>query len=251
MPTNNAKIRLALCSRQSRIDETKNGYAEPNRSAVVPALLSSLVRLELALCQDPLDLADLVSIVKNDVGLTVQLLRFAAREIEGCAKKTMPISDLIVLAGRDRLVRLVQETESVSGYLLEPSQLVAYQRFLMHAKLSGLVAEELASETADIGREEAFLVGVLYHLSDLPLLLDWGVTALETRDLREVVGNIAKDWNLPDALVDVIRGVRSECTSESAVLLDLASVASTWAYRLESLAARESGTTSATDGSTQ
>jgi len=241
LTNNNQKNRLSVCRRDVRLEVLQ--LPHELRSArtslpVFPALPKSLLELDLLLSEDVANLTAITRTIRNDIGLTLQLLRTAAREIDGCSGKVMPISDLIVLAGLQRIKTMGAECASSSA---DRFQAEARQRFWMHVRLTAHVAEELADQTCDIGTEEAYLAGMFLHLKELPLLLNWEIASQPTRDLGEVVFEMARNWNLPPILADVIRGHKALCqTDESRVLLDLARVASTWAYRLEFLAARES-----------
>lgn len=199
----------------------------------------SLLHLELLLSEGVVDLGTAANIIRGDLGLTIELLRLATREIDGWSDSGMSVSGLVVLAGVERLRALVRNTASIASCARSDSHCLACERFWRHASLTALVAEDLAGQTSDVPRDEAFLAGMFYHLGDLPLVLDWDVAGEETRDLRNVVSDMAKAWNLPTTLVDVIRQEKAfSSTARSDLLLDLASTASNWAYRFEFLTAR-------------
>jgi HD-like signal output (HDOD) protein len=206
----------------------------------MPAAPSALLQLELALKGGACDLEAATSAIKSDIGLTVHLLCLCAEYTDDSSDRLPPISDLVVQAGCDRLRELVESMVSLPSYAQNRSHASGCARFWEHARLTATVAEDLSRQTTDVLCDEAFLAGALYQLGDLASLLGWNVAALGTRDVRERVSEMAREWGLPNILVEVIRGEKSLCSSAKArVLLDLALTASNWADRLESLAARE------------
>jgi len=204
----------------------------------------ALLQLELALGEGVSDLREISDIIKSDVGLTAQFLRLAFQESHRASDRVPSISELVIQIGTGKLRTLLKDTPSVSTFL-SSSVSSACERFWMHARLSALIAEELASQTTGVQREDAYLAGLFCHFSSLPMLLGWEMADQETRDLGYLTAELACSWGFPRQLVEVIHGSRHSCGTESRALLDIAAAASTWAYRLEFLAARESGTCSA------
>jgi HD-like signal output (HDOD) protein len=207
---------------------------------LVPATPSALFQLKLALSGGVCDLEAATTAIKSDIGLTVHLLCLCAGDIDDSCDRLPPISELVVHAGHDRLQELVETTASLPACAQDRSHVSSYVRFWEHARLTAMVAEDLSRQTTDLFYDEGFLAGVLYQLGDLASLLGWEVAELGTRDVRERASETAREWGLPNILVEVARGEKSLCSSAKArVLLDLADTASGWANRLESLAARE------------
>jgi HD-like signal output (HDOD) protein len=197
----------------------------------------AILELELLLSDSSLNLEAVTNVIRNDLGLTLQLLRLTARENDG-RTDILSISDLVVLAGLQRLRAMAAESTSVPTGPRDQSRATPCERFWMHSRLTAHIAAELATEISSVCREEAYLSGMFFHLSSLPSLLNWD---MPTKNPGDAICEMAKEWNLPASLADVIRGRGDLCrTAESRVLFDLASVANTWAYRLEFLAARES-----------
>jgi HD-like signal output (HDOD) protein len=213
-----------------------------------PALTHSLFHLELRLTDSVCDLQTLTRIIRNDVGLTVQLLRLAARTIEESPSKICAISEIVVEAGAQNVATLVAHTRSLPDRLTRHAGENAAERFWMHARLTALIAEELAGQSAGessgqsskVSQEEAYLAGLLFRLGDLPAVLGWAAVDSTTANSREVGARMAKAWGFPRALTNVIGGDREICSAHgSLALLDIATDADIWASRLESLAERE------------
>lgn len=204
----------------------------------LPALSDRLLRLELCLSAFVTDLKDITNIIRSDVGLTIQLLRLAAREIHEPAAKVLTVNEIVLHVGIDRVKRLVARTNPLSSHFHGGAASSAAKRFWMHSRLIALVAEELASQSAVVSHEEAYLAGLLFHIGELPLLLSW-IPSANGADPRHAGYRMAKAWGFPRALVDVIAGDRELCLPKSRVLLDIVAAAGTWAARLEVLATGE------------
>jgi HD-like signal output (HDOD) protein len=203
-----------------------------------PAMPNALLRLELWLATFVADLQDITDIIRSDLGLTVQLLRLAAREIEESPGEIVPLSEIVVQVGVEKLRRLVAETKTLPDHFRGDPDLC--ERCWTHSRLTALVAGELASQSSEVRPEEAYLAGLLCHVGDLPSLLNWSTTA-DAADSRPIGHRMATAWGFPRALADVIGGDREACrTQESRALLDIVTAAGIWASRLEFLAARES-----------
>ncbi len=206
-----------------------------------PVLPNALLQLELCLSEPSVDLSEVTAIVRGDVGMTAQLLRLAAREIEESPAKVVSISDIVVDVGVEKLRALMAHTEALPEHRGSLPALRLCERFWRHSKLTALIAEELARRSCAVRAEDAYLAGLLCRLGDLRSLLDWARRSSEAATSSLVGYQMARAWRFPQVLVDVIGGDREACrTRESRVLLDIVTSAGIWASRLEFLAARES-----------
>ena len=239
---NNLKIRLASANQQFPVDSTRSStFPLPGEAEFSgpPAMPNALLRLELSLSAFVIDLQDVTNIIKSDVGLTVQLLRLAARTTEQSKGKIGAISEIAIQVGVDGLGALVAQTEPLPDHFRSHTGLSASERFWMHSRLTALIAEELAGQSSEVAPGEAYLAGLLCHVGDLPSVLGWAAADSGTTDSRNTGYRMAKAWELPCALTEVIGGYGEVCrTPESRTLLDLAEAADHWASRLEFLATR-------------
>ncbi len=140
-----------------------------------PAMPDAVLLLRLLLSSGTADLHAITEIVRNDVGLTVQLLRLAALERNGRATGSLNIGDLIVQIGLDKLKSLSATTKLNP---LQPPNAAPQERerFWTHARLTARISEEMAGETTPSNREAAYAAGLLRHLGRLPALLGWKIT---------------------------------------------------------------------------
>ncbi|MBZ5653719.1 MAG: HDOD domain-containing protein [Acidobacteriia bacterium] len=198
--------------------------------AVKPGVL---LFFEMLLSSRVIDLHAITEVIRTDVGLTVHLLRLAAKERTGRAKGLVDIEDIVVLLGINRLKGLLEQATVLSGHPRGEAGVSTYDRFCMHARLTALIAEELASETATVRQEDAYIAGLLRHVGAIPFVLGWKIPELESVDTGEVGDYLARNWRLPDVLVDIIRGDREDCGSSSLALFDVVNTADNHAFRLE------------------
>lgn len=199
-----------------------------------PAMPDAVLLLRLLLSSHIADLHAITEVIRNDVGLTVQLLWLAARERNGRASSILNIGDVVVQMGLEKLKSLAAETKLNP---LHPQNAApqARERFWTHARLTARIAEELASDTAPANREAAYVAGLLRHLGALPDLLGWEMPGWAPSSLGEIGYRMAKAWQLPAVLADVIRGDDKACTSQKAhSLLRLVNMADERAARWES-----------------
>jgi HD-like signal output (HDOD) protein len=237
------KAGLTVATRQSLVEVPRSStFPLPGEAefSSPPALPNALLQLELRLAAPVADLHDITNIMRSDVGLTAQLLRLAAREIEESPDEVVPVSEILVHVGVEKLKALLARTKTPPEHFSQSGS-SACERLWMHSRLTALIAEELASQCFEVNPEVAYLAGLFFHLGDLPSLPGWTTSDLNTADSRYTGYRIARAWGFPRALADVIGGDREIClTHESRALLDLVIDADTWASRLEFLAARES-----------
>jgi HD-like signal output (HDOD) protein len=205
-----------------------------NEFPLPPAMPDAVLLLRLLVSSHSADLHAITDVIRNDVGLTVQLFRLAALERNGRAASTLDVGDLVVQIGLSQLKGLAAKTK-LNPLLPPHAAPQARERFWMHARLTARIAEELAGETTPANREAAYIAGLLRHLGALPGLLGWEIPQWTTDSLGEAGYRMAKAWQFPAILADVIRGDDTACTSSKAyALLRLVKVADERAVRWES-----------------
>jgi HD-like signal output (HDOD) protein len=218
-----------------------------------PALADSLLQLELGLSTFVTDLGCVTNVIRGDIGLTAQLLRFAAVEFGRSPSKITPLSEIVLHLGVDKLKELVTRTRPVAVHSVSSAASDECTRFWIHARLTAFIAEELALQSSEVHAEEAYLSGLFFRLGDLPLLLERSPSLdLSSSDIRASDGQgsdiharhigyrMAIAWGFPRPLLDVIAGDPETCHRMSRVLLEIVVAADSWASRLRYLAARES-----------
>jgi HD-like signal output (HDOD) protein len=238
MLANGEKKELLLAAVDSR---TATGHAPPitlqtgqaSEFPLPPAMPDAVLLLRLLLSCHLADLHAITDVIRNDVGLTVQLFCLAALERRGRATNTLNVGDLVVQIGLEKLKSLAAETR-LNPHHPQNAAPQARERFWMHARLTARISEELAGETTPAARESAYVAGMLRHMGALPELLGWKLPEGKP-GAGEIGYRMAKAWHFPIVLADVIRGDDRCCTSqESYSLLRLVKVADERAARWES-----------------
>jgi HD-like signal output (HDOD) protein len=179
------------------------------------------------------DLSAITEIIRSDIGLSVQVFRLAAEQEEEQLRGLVDIEELVVQLGISQLKTLVDDTDILSKHPKGVAGVRTFERFCNHARLTALIAEELASETASVRPEEAHIAGLLRHLGALPFVVGWKIPDLEESDTGETGYQLAKIWRLPHPLAEVISGNRDICDPSVLPLFDLVSAADKHAFRLE------------------
>jgi HD-like signal output (HDOD) protein len=198
-----------------------------------PVTPKVLVLFQLLLSNHIADLSAITEVIRSDIGLTVQVLRCAAEEGYSRELDFVEISDVVVHLGLEKLKRLADETMVMAIHPKGIAGLRTFDRFCAHARLTALIAEELAGETASVRQEEAYAGGLLRHLGALPFVLGWKIPELEEVETGEIGYFLARLWCVPSRLANVVRGNREMCDPHTLPLFDLVNTADKHAFRLE------------------
>jgi HD-like signal output (HDOD) protein len=197
----------------------------------LPILPTTLIHLKSLLSSDVVDLAALTNVVRGDLGLTISLLRIARNA--GWTSKAVPrLSEIIVGLGIKPLKAIVAGIPVLSAQISGPA-IRACTRFWMHAQLTGLVSEELASSSPDLNPEDAYLAGLVSQIGKLPVLLGWRIPELESGDAVNVGSLLARAWGLPGLLTEVIEGDRRATSVAAQSYRQIITAAREWVQLLE------------------
>jgi hypothetical protein len=154
--------------------------------------------MELILCERSVDLAQVSQLVLSDIGATLQILRQAEQENAMGGGRPGRVEDCISGLGLDRCFEamtkclITRSTHSASVYS-------AWYRAREIAVASRFVAEELAMNVAS---EDAYLVGLLHGMGNLPEILEWNWTS-QFGGNSDLAGlRIAETWRLPHCIVE-------------------------------------------------
>src|SRR5271166_3414171 len=156
----NQKLRLAVATQQSPVDFPHSStFTLPGETEfpAPPAMPDALLRLDLCLSAFVVDLQDIKDIIRTDVGLTLQLLRLAARQTEQSPGRIGSIGEIAIQVGVPGLRELVSRTRALN--FTSHAGLSVCERFWSHARLTALIAEELAGQSSEVDPEQAYLAG--------------------------------------------------------------------------------------------
>jgi len=204
------------------------------RVLCAPALPEASVRLRSLLDARVPDLNAVTEVIRGDIGLSLHLIQSATQELGKDSAEALRLSASVVRVGLKQLTALVNETPLLFTHPKGKAGFQTCNRFWMHARLTALIAEQLATQKANVNPEEAYTAGLLRHLGAIPFVLGWNIPALDQADPGECAFLLAKNWQLPEALVEVAHGIPELCSSsDSLALLDVVTVADKHAFRLE------------------
>jgi HD-like signal output (HDOD) protein len=197
----------------------------------------SVLLLQVLLSGTAVNLRSVAEVIRGDVGLTIQLLRLAASEQanEQATPATIDasISGNVVHIGVHKLLSLVTEMELLSPDSRGRSALRDCELFWSQAKLTALMAEELAYKSMYPDAEEAYVAGLLFHIGELPKLLGWEGQFANAAP-REIAALLAQEWQLPPVLQGIFHNDQPAPNS----LLDLVRTADDQARRIQGLVSR-------------
>ncbi len=201
----------------------------------LPAMADSVLLLQVLLSGPAVNLRSVAEVIRGDVGLTIQLLRLVSLEHGERQPVEASVTRNVVHAGIDKLLALVTEIEPLSSHPRGREALRGCEQFWGRARLTALMAEELAYKNTYDDPEAAYLAGLLFHIGELPSILGWKAE-LATAEPRQIAALLASEWRLPQILHDVICGGDSDASSHS--LLKLVREADDQARRIQGLVAK-------------
>ena len=201
----------------------------------LPAMADSVLLLQVLLSGPAVNLRSVAEVIRGDVGLTIQLLKLVSFEHGERRPVEASVTRNVVHAGVDKLLALVTEIEPLSSHPRGRDALRECEQYWGSARLTALMAEELAYKNAYEDPEAAYLAGLLFHIDELPSILGWQ-GELVTAEPRQIAARLASEWCLPPIVHDVICAGDSGRSSNS--LLKLVQEADEQARRIQGLVAK-------------
>ncbi len=211
-----------------------------------PSMPGAAVRL-LALIDDPeISVAQVETILRQDAGLTANLLKLANSAYFGIPSKVGSVRQAVLLLGLKRLIQMVIAScvgaimdKPVPGYDLPPGEL------WRHSLAVTVAAEGLVKELKFEAAEEIFTAALLHDVGKLVLgefvaddfnkienVLAQGVAFETAEDMvlgtnhADIGGRILNQWSLPPGIVNAVRWHHDpESAEQSDMMLDIVHVA--------------------------
>jgi putative nucleotidyltransferase with HDIG domain len=211
-----------------------------------PSMPGAAVKL-LALIDDPeIDVARIEKILRQDAGLTANLLKLANSAYFGIPSKVGSVRQAVLLLGLKRLIQMVIAScvsaimdKPVPGYDLPPGEL------WRHSLAVTVAAEGLAKELKVEAADEIFTAALLHDIGKLVLgefvadgfpkienALSQGVAFETAEDMvlgtnhADLGARILKQWSLPTGIVNAVRWHHDpESALQSDLMLDIIHVA--------------------------
>ena len=211
-----------------------------------PSMPGAAVKL-LALIDDPdLNVSQIEKILRQDPGLTANLLRLANSAYFGIPSKVGSVRQAVLLLGLKRLIQMVIAScvsalmdKPVPGYDLSPGEL------WRHSIAVTVAAEGLVKELNIDAAEEIFTAALLHDVGKLVLgdfvrddfkeienLLAQGISFEKAENLvlgtnhAKLGAEILRRWSLPPELVNAVRWHHDPGSAERVdAMLDIVHVA--------------------------
>jgi putative nucleotidyltransferase with HDIG domain len=211
-----------------------------------PSMPGAAVKL-LALVDDPeINVARIEQILRQDAGLTANLLKLANSAYFGIPSKVGSVRQAVLLLGLKRLIQMVIAScvsaimdKPVPGYDLLPGEL------WRHSLAVTVAAEGLVKELKVDAAEEIFTAALLHDVGKLVLgefvadgfhkiehAMVQGVAFETAEDMvlgtnhADLGARILKQWSLPMGIVNAVRWHHDpESAEQSDLMLDIVHVA--------------------------
>ncbi len=197
-----------------------------------PALPETLLRLDLMLSRRAPDLHGVSNLIRSDLSLALRVLNLIGQSGER-DQSSLELNQAIIELGRSGLGDLFLNTSRVRSGLRVDLDLREYRRFSHRARLRGLIAEEISAMQPNISSDQAFFVGMLYRLGELPTVLNWDVPSLHEREPDEIARVLVNLWDLPSAVNIWTCG--DPCQPFPLPARELATAADSWMQSLEQI----------------
>jgi HD-like signal output (HDOD) protein len=164
----------------------------------VPVLPETLLCMELSTFAASIHLNDLADLVLGDLGATIQIIRAANRECSAIEGRFNRVEDCISSLGVDGCFEAIaRESSAGDGERWEIKQAWQHARDIAWKMKS--LAEELGSE---VNSGDAYLVGLLHELDQLPVLLLWQSAIGFSSDSEPSGLALARAWSLPECILE-------------------------------------------------
>ena len=190
----------------------------------LPSLPQIVVKLNKVTNDPKSSAADLANVILRDQSLTSRTLRISNSALYGAAGRSgvATVTQAVILLGFQNVARIAQGM-AVFNMLDTAARDHHLLRIWMHSIACAVASEKLARIVRLPGGEEAFVAGLLHDVGKLVLLrnapdeyrrildeTESGAPQLEAESdvlgftHQDVGAAVARRWNLPDALVDVL-----------------------------------------------
>lgn len=163
----------------------------------IPTMAATTLQLELLLQNSSVDLKAIADVILSDVGATLQILRLVGEEFDNEQDRPVRIHDCIASLNSECWYQGIRQQSACQNGRLAAE----WQR----CRRIGEYSRELASCWEDVSPDEAYIVGLLHRLGELPYLLGWSKTGASTSEHHAIGLMLAEFWHLPQYLTCALR----------------------------------------------
>lgn len=170
-------------------------------------------------------LEDIASVIREDIGLTVRLLKLVNSALFGFPSKIDSVSAACVIVGTMQLRSLALATTVMGVFKHQDEQGVDVNLFWEHCIGSAMLSSALARKAGELHVERFFLCGMLHDIGRLIMLRELESETTEiihaareqhrlTHEVEnevlgfthaDVGGSLLAAWNLPMSLIEAVK----------------------------------------------
>jgi len=169
---------------------------------IVPVMSATVLGLEMLLDEPCIDLRRVSDLILSDVGATIQILRLVGREFEGASEHPSRMGDC--LASLDASTWF--EAISAHTFAGEPEH-AAITALWNHSRLVAQYAQLVAESMEGVSPEDAYLIGLLHEIEDIPGVLGW------VHGVRKSAASLSMEGSLPFFVLSALRSMHEGVNS--------------------------------------
>jgi HD-like signal output (HDOD) protein len=159
----------------------------------LPALSSRIFELNTLLSRPSVDLKRVGRVIRNDPGLSAQILRLCNSTLLGLRQRALSVDEAATLIGAERL-RTLLLTCSIMEFPLRQLPRRQVQTFWQHSFMCGMLSERVAKWIDYPEPEQAYLGGLLHDIGTLPLLVLADEEGMHSDMALEPPWGISLEW---------------------------------------------------------
>ena len=208
-------------------EEPKRGHELELDLSQIPPLPASSLKIMSIIFNDEVDIDKLIKTIKQDVGLSSEVMKAANSPLYKTSESTDSLSSAIMKLGLDIIKKIILSTCLLSDMKSKlPKE--SYALLLSHTLASASAAQILASKAKNINQETAFLIALFLNLGllvcanlypqeftlyqkearerrlQLTTLIEEGLNV----NLNALSLLLAKKWQLPEIIIKNIESIK-------------------------------------------
>lgn len=190
-----------------RMSSSLSALLQSCRSIDVPALSSTLLKLELLLrpartegCFDnAVDLGAVCEVVMSDPGAAIQIFRLSGSEHDVPDERPTSVANCI----GSFETRVWMDVVSSPPFPRDANYAMA-ESLWQHSAAIAQQARQIAQTIPGVNPDEACLAGLLHDIGMLPAALGWTEDSRGLPDSASMGALLAREWSLPQFIIDAV-----------------------------------------------
>jgi hypothetical protein len=150
------------------LEQKVNPPGKPGFLDIVPVMSATVLGLDMLLQEPYIDLRMASELVLSDVGATIKILRLIGREYENVAERPSRMGDCIASLDVNVWFGAISSRSFASDRRHK-----ATTEVWKHSRLVAQYAQLVAESLEGISPEDAYMVGLLHGIGEIPAALGW------------------------------------------------------------------------------